>query len=271
MDLPMGKAGDDITTPRRRTLEVPTQQAPLRPENDVDMDEVDARVAGIRRRRKQQLKVLVRFVKKQRRAQKWFNFDSIAGEYAKRRGSGDIYEQLREEAYADLILAYLRDDFEGGKGSRVMYFDEALATNIDSDVGTQRFVRRLTIDDLKSYLAIYNSDLRIVTDGILRHCWMPRDCCRVWLEARGMKMPRYWLPAGKPRPDWLTKLIAWLEDWKRDHPKASVDNETFRAAKDQFPKERRITRKIIRTLCKPPDGASRVRGRKPGKSESEFH
>jgi hypothetical protein len=70
-------------------------------------------------------------------------------------------------------------------------------------------------------------------------------------------------------PALADKIHEWHEIWANDHPLAS-DKEALEAAKLEFPEEK-ISRRSVGAMRRLPDGAHRPRGRKAGKSESEFH
>jgi hypothetical protein len=121
-----------------------------------------------------------RFRECQRRRRKWIGFWDIADWIASGRGATDRRdEDLRQQAYDDLLNAVLASEFERGGKSFVL----CILPDSRPEPGSLRLTPQL----LRERISF--SGEALIVEQVLPRCWVPRDLAWRWFARRGMAWP----------------------------------------------------------------------------------
>jgi hypothetical protein len=127
--------------------------------------------------------IIAKFAEKQRKFRKWICFAEIADWAAREVNSIKPSEELRARAYMELRASLVAGDFDLADRTNVLF----LSPDIPG--------RRMTLEFFDR--AARSFDDRIVVDGYLKYCWIPRELCHQWFNHHRLSCPIHFEPPGE--------------------------------------------------------------------------
>lgn len=154
--------------------------------------------------RKRRTASIERFVNRQKLKRRWVSFYEIADRCARERDGLQPNEQRRDASYCELVASFLKDEFDLGGRSQVLWLStielETPKLRMDklcfSKIAGLYGVR--IVSERSSPCAIAFNDgnsLAIFHKEIIEKLWIPWNLCVEWLSARSVAVPSIWLAA----------------------------------------------------------------------------